>query len=101
MQRCSAAACSPCWRASSCSPALTVLVIGHQWFREVRYPGTAAVTANEIHIPARTRVDLEVRTDDVIHSFWVPRLNRKIDTIPGRTNSIVLWADHPGVYRGQ
>jgi cytochrome c oxidase subunit 2 len=83
------------------STALTVDVIGHQWFWEVRYPGTAAVTANEIHIPARTRVRLEVQTADVIHSFWLPRLNRKIDLIPGRTNSIVLEADEPGVYRGQ
>jgi cytochrome c oxidase subunit 2 len=79
----------------------TVLVIGHQWFWEVRYPGTAAVTANEIHIPARTPVRLEVRTADVIHSFWVPELNRKIDLIPGRTNSILLRADRPGRYRGQ
>ena len=82
------------------STQLTVLVIGHQWSWEVRYPGTPVVTANEIHIPAHTPVDVEVRTADVIHSFWVPRLNRKIDMIPGRTNSIVL--DAPvGSYRGQ
>jgi cytochrome c oxidase subunit 2 len=83
------------------STELTVQVIGHQWFWEVRYPGTEAVTANEIHIPARTRVTLEARTADVIHSFWVPRLNRKIDMVPGRTNRILLYADEPGVYRGQ
>jgi cytochrome c oxidase subunit II len=79
----------------------TVLVIGHQWWWEVRYPGTTAVTANEIHIPVRTPVRLEVRTDDVIHSFWVPQLNRKIDTLPGRTNAIELYADAPGRYRGE
>jgi cytochrome c oxidase subunit 2 len=79
----------------------TVLVIGHQWWWEVRYPGTDAVTANEIHIPVRTPVRLEVRTDDVIHSFWVPQLNRKIDTLPGRTSAIELYADAPGRYRGQ
>src|SRR5436305_5064308 len=49
------------------STRLTVKVIGHQWFWEVRYPGTDAVTANEIHIPARTRVDIEGSTADVIH----------------------------------
>lgn len=80
---------------------LTVLVVGHQWWWEVRYPGTEAVTANEIHIPARTPVRLEVRTDDVIHSVWVPELNRTIDTIPGRTNVIELDASRQGVYRGQ
>jgi cytochrome c oxidase subunit II len=80
---------------------LTVVVVGHEWWWEVRYPGTAAVTANEIHIPVRTPVRLEVKTADVIHSVWVPELNRTIDTIPGRTNAIELDADAPGVYRGQ
>jgi len=80
---------------------LTVEVTGHDWWWEVRYPGTGVVTANEIHIPVRTPVRVEVRTADVIHSFWVPRLNRKIDTIPGRTNAIELYADRVGRYRGQ
>src|SRR5919108_2028608 len=83
------------------STKLTIEVTGHQWFWEVRYPGTAAVTANEIHIPARTRVNLVAKTDDVIHSFWVPRLNRKIDMVPGHPNRILLYADEPGRYRGQ
>ncbi len=83
------------------STSLTVEVIGHQWWWEVRYPGTTAVTANEIHIPVGARVNLVGRTADVIHSFWVPQLNRKIDLIPGRTNRIVLQADKPGRYRGQ
>jgi cytochrome c oxidase subunit 2 len=79
----------------------TVLVIGHMLWWEVRYPGTPAVTANELHIPVDAPVRLEVQTRDVIHSFWVPRLNRTIDTIPGRTNAIELYADAPGRYRGQ
>jgi cytochrome c oxidase subunit 2 len=80
---------------------LTVRVIGHQFWWEVRYPGTSVVTANEIHIPVRTPVRVEVQTADVIHSFWVPELNRKIDTIPGQTNAIELYADAVGRYRGQ
>ena len=80
---------------------LTVLVTGHQWWWEIRYPGTRAVTANELHIPVRTPVRVDVRTADVIHSFWVPQLNRKIDTIPGQTNAIELDADAVGSYRGQ
>ena len=91
----------PATSAPRGNAALTVEVVGHQWWWEIRYPGTAAVTANELHIPARTDVRLEVRTDDVIHSFWVPELNRKIDLIPGRTNSILLRADRAGHYRGQ
>jgi cytochrome c oxidase subunit 2 len=80
---------------------LTVLVVGHQWWWEVHYAGTTVVTANEIHIPAQTPVRVEVQTADVIHSFWVPELNRTIDTIPGRTNAIELYADKAGLYRGQ
>ena len=83
------------------STAMTIDGVGHQWFWEVRYPGTQAVTANEIHIPVDTRVRLVGRTADVIHSFWVPELNRKIDLIPGQTNSTLLYADEPSVYRGQ
>jgi cytochrome c oxidase subunit II len=91
----------PATSAPKGKAALTVEVIGHQWWWEVRYPGTSAVTANELHIPVRTAVRLEVRTADVIHSFWVPELNRKIDMIPGRTNAILLRADRAGAYRGQ
>jgi cytochrome c oxidase subunit 2 len=80
---------------------LTIRVVGRQWFWEIRYPGTQAVTANEIHIPVRTRVNVIATTGDVIHSFWVPELNRKIDMIPGRSNRVLLYADKPGRYRGQ
>ncbi len=80
---------------------LTVDVVGHQWWWEVRYPGTRAVTANELHIPVRTPVLVRATTADVIHSFWVPSLNRKIDTIPGHVNAIELDADRVGTYRGE
>jgi cytochrome c oxidase subunit II len=83
------------------STALTIRVIGHQWWWEVRYDNSKAVTANEIHIPVGTRVDVVLTTADVIHSFWVPELNRKVDMIPGHENRLLLIADHPGVYRGQ
>ncbi len=83
------------------STKMTIDVIGHQWWWEVRYPGTSAITANEIHIPDRTRVNVVVTTADVIHSFWVPALNRKIDMIPGRRNRVLLYASQTGTYRGQ
>jgi len=82
--------------------AMTVEVVGHQWWWEVRYPGAGnAVTANEIHIPARTRVNVVAKTADVIHTFWVPQLNRKIDMVPGHPNRLLLYASKPGRYRGQ
>jgi cytochrome c oxidase subunit 2 len=83
------------------STAMTVDVIGHQWWWEVRYPGTKAVTANEIHIPVNTRVNVVATTADVIHSFWVPALNRKIDMIPGMHNRVLLRSSHTGKFRGQ
>jgi len=90
--------------AAAASPGgtkLTIHVIGHQFWWEVRYPGTRAVTANEIHIPARTNVQVLLDTGDVIHSFWVPELNKKVDTLPEQTNRVLLYADKPGRYRGQ
>ena len=83
------------------STAMTVDAIGHQWWWEFRYPGRRAVTADELHIPVATRINLVAKTADVIHSFWVPELNRKIDTIPGQENRILLYANKVGVYRGQ
>jgi cytochrome c oxidase subunit II len=81
--------------------SMTINVIGHQWWWEVHYPGTGVVTANEIHIPVDTRINLVATTADVIHSFWVPSLNRKIDMIPGRRNRILLESNQVGVFRGQ
>lgn len=88
--------------ASSGSPPLTVEVIGHQWWWEFRYPpGSSVVTANELHIPVHTDVKLILRTDDVLHSFWVPQLMPKTDLIAGQTNTMWLRADEVGDYRGQ
>jgi cytochrome c oxidase subunit 2 len=80
---------------------MTIDVVGHDWWWEVRYPEQGAVTANEIHIPVGEEVRLQLTTDDVIHSFWVPQLNAKTDLIPGKTNYMSLEADRPGTYRGQ
>jgi cytochrome c oxidase subunit 2 len=81
--------------------ALKVQVVGHQWWWEVRYPQEGIVTANDIHIPVGRPVEVELTTDDVIHSFWVPQLTGKTDLISGRTNRMWIQADRAGVYRGQ
>src|SRR5439155_15678866 len=75
--------------------------VGKQWFWAVDYPAQHIRTANEIHIPVGVPVRVQARTADVIHSFWVPELNRKIDMIPGYDNAVLLQADRAGVYRGQ
>src|SRR5690606_21729962 len=68
-------------------------VTGRQWQWDVRYPGTNVALVDELHIPAGVPVDIHVRTEDVIHSFWVPRLAGKIDAIPGRVNVLRLEAN--------
>jgi cytochrome c oxidase subunit 2 len=86
------------------APALTIRVVGHQWWWEAIYPGPpgrALVIANELHIPVGEPVRIELQGADVIHSFWVPQLAGKTDTIPGRTNLAWIEADRPGVYLGQ
>jgi cytochrome c oxidase subunit 2 len=80
---------------------MTIQVTGRQWFWDVDYPDHHVRTANEIHIPVDETVTIVALSGDVIHSFWVPELNRKIDMIPGRRNVIRLRADRAGVFRGQ
>lgn len=85
------------------APALRIVATGYQWWWEYRYPSASGdvVVANELHIPVGTPIDLELRSGDVIHSFWVPELNGKTDMIPGKDNRLRLYAQTPGVYRGQ
>lgn len=87
---------------ASAEPVFVVEVTARQWVWHARYPAhpQAATEANRIDIPAGRPVDVHVRTEDVIHSFWVPRLGGKIDAIPGRVNVLRLRADAPGIYRG-
>lgn len=89
--------------AQSMKPEIEV--IGHQWWWEIRYlnddPAKEFTTANELHLPVGRPVNLELQSADVIHAFWIPALNGKIDLIPGQTNYIQLIAAQPGTYTGQ
>jgi cytochrome c oxidase subunit 2 len=91
--------------ASLGAPDLQIDVTGHQWWWDARYDdqdkSKIFTTANEIHIPVGKPVLLRLRSDDVIHSFWVPNLSGKKDMVPGRDQTLTLQADKPGVYRGQ
>jgi cytochrome c oxidase subunit 2 len=82
-----------------------ILVTGHQWWWEVQYldggPDQQFTTANEIHIPVERSINIELRSADVMHSFWVPSLHGKVDLIPGLPNYIRLEASSPGQYDGQ
>lgn len=87
------------WTLST-DDALEIEVVGHQYWWEVRYPETGAVTANEIHIPVGRNVHIRMTSEDVIHSFWVPSLHGKMDLTPGEETDIVIDADRPGTYEG-
>lgn len=80
--------------------AVPVTVTAHQWWWHFEYPEQDVVTANELHIPTGQPVRLTLRSDDIIHSFWVPRLAGKQDMVPGRTNHLNIEADEPGTYQG-
>jgi cytochrome c oxidase subunit 2 len=73
--------------------SLVIEVTGHQWWWEFHYPQYKFTTANEIYIPKGRTVDLVLRSQDVIHSFWVPQLAGKRDAIPNHTNHIWFTAD--------
>jgi cytochrome c oxidase subunit II len=83
-------------------PQLTITVTAYDWWWKIDYPGEAAVTtANEIHIPVGEPIKIALKSADVIHAFWVPRLAGKTQTIPGVINEQWIQADRAGVYRGQ
>jgi cytochrome c oxidase subunit II len=89
----------------SAKQGVAIEITGHQWWWEIRYLNDDAsnifTTANEIHIPVNTAVQLTLKSGDVIHSFWVPNLNGKTDLIPGKTATTWIQADRAGTYRGQ
>jgi cytochrome c oxidase subunit 2 len=71
---------------------LKIRVIGNQWWWAFEYPQLGITTANELILPAGRAVEIELRSVDVIHSFWLPRIAGKVDLIPGRTNGMWIQA---------
>jgi cytochrome c oxidase subunit II len=98
--------------------ALNVTVEGFQWWWGFEYTdpdmqsdfgdGAPIRTADVLVIPEDRVVYLSLESAggdigdfEVIHSFWIPELAGKQDVVPGRTNHILMQADHPGMYEGQ
>ncbi len=91
--------------------AMDVTATGYQWWFKFEYPtemvpqpagGEAPlVTGNELIVPAGIPVRVHLRTVDVIHSFWIPKLAGKVDMMPNRANFLWFKADKPGYYYGQ
>ena len=84
---------------------LRMRVSGNNYWWRVSYLNAAGnqlhADANELHIPVGQPVVVDMVSEDVIHSFWVPKLGGKMDMIPGRTNRLKLQADKAGIYGGQ
>ena len=82
-----------------------ISVYGKQWWWEVQYakPDTVSqiITANEIYVPVNKKIKIDLYTNNVIHSFWVPQLSGKMDLIPGHVNSIGFTPQNVGVYYGE
>ena len=86
--------------ASPAPNALQVTVVGHQWWWEFDYTQQGVSTAGELHIPVNQDVTLHVKSDDVVHNFWVPELDRKVQAIPGHDNIVPIHATAIGTYHG-
>ena len=82
--------------------ALRIHVTGKQWWWRVQYatPDGFIETANELRLPVGQRVELQLTSPDVIHSFWVPSIAGKMDMIPGRITRLALEPTRTGVFRG-
>ena len=76
-------------QAKAAPDALQVEVIGHQWWWEFKYPQLGITTANELYLPNGRTVNFQLKTVDVLHSFWIPQMGGKRDLISNRTN--YLW----------
>ena len=83
------------------SGVIHIEVDAQQFWWRLTYPDDHVVSANEIHIPVGQPVELTLTSDNVIHSFWVPQLHGKKDTIPGQPNRLTFTAQAAGEYRGQ
>ncbi|MDA0770785.1 MAG: cytochrome c oxidase subunit II [SAR202 cluster bacterium Casp-Chloro-G4] len=80
--------------------------IGHQWWFEFRYPNPndpnqQIVFANELHMPVGEPVNINLRSVDVIHSFWIPKMGGKVDMVPNNDNGMWLQANSQGEFYGQ
>jgi len=78
-------------------------VAGVRWWWRIHYrmpDGNRVETANEIHLPVNEPVEFKLKSEDVIHAFWIPSLGGKVDMMPGRENRLKLHPTRVGVYRG-
>src|SRR5688572_19624288 len=91
--------------------SMDITATGYQWWFKFDYNseivqlptgGEAPLTTgNELVVPVNVAVRVHLRTIDVIHSFWIPKLAGKVDMMPNRPNHLWFKAEKPGYYYGQ
>jgi len=89
--------------------AVQIDVTGVQWAWQFSYqnpnnpdgPPIAGHFGDPLHVPVGEDVFVRLHSDNVIHSFWVPKLAGKIDVIPSRTNHMWFRGDEVGTFAGQ
>lgn len=87
--------------ASTSGDPIEIAVAGHQWWWQFDYPNEKITTANEFHVPVGEPVILHLRSDNVLHSFWIPELNGKTDLIPGHDRTMWFTPRQTGTFLGQ
>jgi len=88
--------------------ALNITVIGRQYIWQFVYPGAsepdglgAPYSYEELVVPTNTTVSLNIVSEDVVHSWWVPELGGKFQAVPGYHNYTWFKVSKPGIFRGQ
>jgi cytochrome c oxidase subunit 2 len=94
------------WPDPKTEKVLRVEVMAQQWMWSFRYAGPDdqfgtvddVVTNNDLRVPVNTKILFHLTSKDVIHSFFVPNVRLKVDTIPGRVTRVWWDVNTPGVY---
>lgn len=79
---------------------LTVQVTGKQWWWQLEYPDYGFTTAADLYVPVGEVVVLQLSSQDVVHSWWIPQLGGKQDVYPGTTTYTWFQVTEPGIYEG-
>jgi len=82
-------------------PGAQFTTVGHQWWWEFDFPSEGFKTANEVYVPVDRPVSIDLKSTDVIHSFWVPQMGGKVDMNPGHVNHVRFFPLKTGSYLGE
>lgn len=85
---------------TTASDPIEITALGHQWWWEFDYPNEKVVAVGEFHVPVGEPVIVHLKSDNVIHSFWIPEMNGKLDLVPGQDRTWWFTPTKTGVFDG-